>query len=159
MKAKIFKITVWIACLLWMGMIFYFSSQPADVSLQESGNILVQMNQIGNDEVHNISDSRVWELQNFIRKSAHFILYSGLGFLTVLSIVLIKYKFYTSYVIAWFAAALYGVSDEVHQYFIPGRGPTFADIKLDTISALAGVVAAAVIVELYRRCGSKSGDS
>lgn len=157
MKSKIFKIIVWSVTLLWLCMIFYFSSKPSTESLQESGDILVHLNQLEESEIYNTTDSRVFDLHYYVRKSAHFILYSGLGFLTALSIVLIRYKSYTSYIIAWLAAALYGVSDEAHQYFIPGRGPTFADIKLDTISALAGVVTAAVIVELYRRYGSKSG--
>lgn len=157
MKVKIFKIIVWTVTILWLGTIFYFSSKPSTESLKESGDILVQMNQLEADEIYNTSDTRVFDLHYYIRKSAHFILYSGLGFLMVFSIVLIKYKALVTYLIAWLAAALYGVSDEAHQYFIPGRGTTFADIKLDTISALAGVVTAAVIVELYRRYGSKSG--
>lgn len=151
MKVKIFKITVWIACLSWMGMIFYFSSQPSGVSLQESGSILVQMNKIEKDDVDNISDSKVLKLQHNIRKSAHFILYSGLGFLAALSIALITYKSLITYSVAWLIAVLYSISDEVHQYFVPGRGPTFSDIKLDTVSALAGVVTAVVIIELWRR--------
>jgi VanZ family protein len=43
---------------------------------------------------------------------------------------------------AFVVAVLYGVSDEVHQSFVPGRDATLADLGLDTAGAalaLAGV--------------------
>ncbi len=41
---------------------------------------------------------------------------------------------------AWFLAAAYGVSDEFHQSFIPGRTPCAADWLADALGALAGCV-------------------
>lgn len=35
-------------------------------------------------------------------------------------------------------AALYGISDEVHQYFVPGRSATASDAAADMIGALIG---------------------
>lgn len=150
LNVEVLKKVIWITTLLWMGIIYYFSSQPAEVSRQASGEILVHMNQIQEDEIQDTVDRRVWDLQYFIRKFAHFILYCGLGFLIALSIVLIKYRALVSYILAWLAASLYGVLDEWHQTFVPGRGATLADMKLDSLSALAGVVVAAIIIELWR---------
>lgn len=49
-------------------------------------------------------------------------------------------------------AALYGVSDEFHQSFIPGRMASVSDIVADTIGALLGAgVAAFVSGQLRRR--------
>jgi VanZ family protein len=42
-------------------------------------------------------------------------------------------------------AAAYGVSDELHQSFVPGREASAADVLKDTGGALAGAL-------LYRRC-------
>jgi len=39
------------------------------------------------------------------------------------------------------AAALYGVSDEVHQSFVVGRSPLATDVLIDTLGALLGVLA------------------
>lgn len=150
MKVEVLKKIVWVITLLWMGVIFYFSSQPAVVSRQVSGEILVQMKQIGEEDIQNITDRRVWNLQYFIRKFAHFALYCGLGFLMVFSIISIKYRAYASYFIAWLVASLYGVLDEWHQAFVPGRGATLADMKLDSLSALAGVAVAAVVIWVWR---------
>ena len=49
-------------------------------------------------------------------------------------------------------AAVYGVSDEFHQSFIPGRMASVSDLVADTIGALAGAcVAAALAGGLKRR--------
>lgn len=155
LNVDVLKKMIWIMTLLWIGVIYYFSSQPAELSRQASGEVLVHMNQIQEDEIQNISDRRVWNLHYYIRKFAHFILYCGLGFLMVFSIVSIKYRPFVSYIIAWLAASLYGVLDEWHQTFVPGRGASLADMKLDAVSALAGVAAAAAIIEIWRAYNAK----
>lgn len=40
---------------------------------------------------------------------------------------------------AWVACAAYGVSDEVHQAFVPGRDATPVDWLFDALGAFAGV--------------------
>ena len=145
-----FKKFVWIITILWMGIIFYFSSQPAYVSRQESGDILAWMDKIEENEVQDTDNARVSKLQYNIRKFAHFIMYSGLGFLITISIVLIKYKSFASYVLAWLATAVYAVLDEFHQSFVPGRGATLVDIKIDCVSAFVGVVMAVIVIEMFK---------
>ncbi len=41
--------------------------------------------------------------------------------------------------IAVLLAALYAVSDEVHQVFVPGRGASVRDVLIDTVGASLGV--------------------
>jgi VanZ family protein len=48
-------------------------------------------------------------------------------------------------------ASLYGVSDEFHQSFIPGRLPSLSDIVADTIGALIGASLAAVMGGILRK--------
>ncbi len=38
--------------------------------------------------------------------------------------------------------ALYGISDEVHQSFIPGRRPSGVDLALDTLGGVVGLALA-----------------
>jgi len=45
-------------------------------------------------------------------------------------------------------AAAFGVSDEVHQYFVPGRAAELLDLVADTVGALTG---AAFVAFLSRR--------
>lgn len=48
-------------------------------------------------------------------------------------------------------ASLYGITDEIHQYFVPGRMPDPADWGRDTLGACAGAAAAALAVRNHRR--------
>ena len=43
---------------------------------------------------------------------------------------------------AWGVAAVYGVSDEVHQSFVPGRASDPADVVADALGAAVALVAA-----------------
>lgn len=48
-------------------------------------------------------------------------------------------------------AAVYGVSDEFHQSFIPGRMASVSDVVADTIGALIGAGVVAVLAGGLRR--------
>lgn len=43
--------------------------------------------------------------------------------------------------IAWLMAVIYGVSDEWHQSFVPGRTPDAYDVVADAIGAFVAVIA------------------
>ena len=69
----------WIALLFWMGLIFYMSNQPGDVSSKQSGLVLKLFQFIGIDLNNELS-----ELATFIvRKTAHFTEYFILYFLSI----------------------------------------------------------------------------
>jgi VanZ family protein len=42
----------------------------------------------------------------------------------------------------------YGISDELHQSFIPGRDPSLSDVTADTVGTLAGLGAAMAVFSL-----------
>jgi VanZ family protein len=44
--------------------------------------------------------------------------------------------------------ALYAMTDEIHQLFVPGRSSLAQDVLLDTLASLAGVVTLFVIVKI-----------
>jgi len=56
----------------------------------------------------------------------------------ILSILWIKSISSTTYIIAVFIA-IFAISDEVHQSFIPGRTASLMDIVLDFIGILVGI--------------------
>ena len=41
---------------------------------------------------------------------------------------------------AWFASALYAVTDEIHQHFVPGRSGEITDVLIDSIGCLIGAL-------------------
>lgn len=132
-------------------MIFYFSHQPGEVSRMESGKILHKMDLIQENDINTVDNYEVLSLQRVIRKWAHKIIYFTLGILFVLSIINTRFTNIVTYLISFIAATVYGATDELHQMFVPGRGPLLSDVFIDSVSALIGVVFIALIIELSKR--------
>lgn len=141
-KALIYSV----ATLLWMALIFFFSSQPADKSSSVSGFVGDMVNNVlviifGGERGSYISSVILNEF--IIRKTGHFFEYLVLGVLCSSSLLFWGLK--RSYIIAVLISVLYSISDEVHQIFIAGRGPAAADVILDSIASVIGILLIFVI--------------
>lgn len=133
--------------LIWMGVIFYFSHQIADESQKLSDGILYRIKNILTFIFPNADDDF---LSFVVRKSAHafeYFLLSILLFLTNREVVRSKHRdvmrsmFYIRlYIFPWLYATLYAVTDEIHQYFIPGRSCELRDICMDSGGAVIGTL-------------------
>jgi VanZ family protein len=51
----------------------------------------------------------------------------------------------------------YGISDEIHQHFTPGRTPDALDVVADTIGATAGAIVVFVASAIVRRWRAATG--
>lgn len=86
-------------------------------------------------------------------KVYHFAAYFGLGVLLNLTLIfqnkyiVLKRKnsFYTVLI-----GSLYGIFDEVHQYFIPGRSMEFLDFAADFLGLVLAVLFVLFLLRLYR---------
>jgi VanZ family protein len=72
------------------------------------------------------------------RRIFHLLLYMTLGYLVYRALILSAGQY--SIWAAWGASALYGLSDEFHQHFVPGRTFQWLDIVFDIIGALIGIL-------------------
>ena len=90
--------------------------------------------------------------QRLARKSAHVFIFTVLGFL--LRICLESWFSGKKHLLlsAFLIGAVYAVSDEVHQLFVPGRTGSVQDILLDCGGVILGVIIAAGIIRLFIRC-------
>jgi VanZ family protein len=113
-KRVIFFLKYYFPALVWVGVIFYFSSVP---SLQYS--------------LHNTSEEII------LRKGAHFVEFAILAFF-LWRLFYAGHKFYPRYAFFWalILAVLYGASDEFHQTFVFGRTGKIIDAIYDAGSAL-----------------------
>ncbi len=121
--------------ILIMLFIFLQSAMPAAVSELESGFIVSRLAEWLQMDVNLVSF--------VVRKSAHFTEFLVLGvslFLTVRD--LLKR---TSFWIPWAIGAMYAVSDELHQHFVPGRSCEVRDMIIDICGVLAGVAIMKII--------------
>jgi VanZ family protein len=55
-------------------------------------------------------------------------------------------------VLAWVICACYGVTDEWHQRYVPGRFPSVDDWVADALGAAAAVIGLVAIARVRRRC-------
>lgn len=136
----------------WMAVIFFFSSQEADESSAQSnavgmllGRLVVSdFDELPKKEREKFADT--WDYP--IRKAAHMTEYVLLGFLVVEAMTdrfytlekeknINKYRLYAA--IAFGIALMYAISDEIHQYFVPGRACMAMDVGIDSVGALIGV--------------------
>lgn len=154
MKKRVICITL---LLIWMGVIFWFSSENGEASSKQSGKItngIVKMV----DKVFDLNMSEqgimqtVSALGRIVRKSAHFLEYAllaVLAFLTIGSIWKVsnpvRFAGTTGFVF------LYAVSDEIHQLFVPGRVGCFQDVMIDT----SGGILACIIILFVTSCRTR----
>jgi VanZ family protein len=113
---------LWGPVLLVMALIFYLSSLP-DPGGPPGG----------------ISD-----------KTAHFLIYGalGAGMMRALAGGRATAIALPTILAAIVLTTLYGVSDEIHQYFVPPRTPDILDVAADAAGACAGAIAVTVLARL-----------
>ena len=120
-----------------MAVIFIHSAMPADLSSQESSffvELLQKWLPVG-----------AGPLTFFVRKGAHFLEYAALGG------AIWNYRSAQGKLSSWLAGVLYAGTDELHQYFVPGRSCEFRDICIDAAGVAAGMLALAAIRRFRRR--------
>lgn len=151
-------VTVLTAILL-LGMyslIFAFSAQDGD----ESGGLSRAIIRACVEFVNSLK-SKAWTLveMNYwteyfvypVRKLAHFCEYACMGLL--IYTLLRQWKERTGKFmlmsICW--VFLSAASDEFHQYFVPGRCASLADVLLDTCGGIAGMIFCILVEKLFPR--------
>lgn len=152
-----------ILCILWMGFIFYNSSNIGEVSEERSHRMLYDIKNkyhqikkeekivannysISNEKLEqsNIIDNkylnkREENLNIILRKNAHAFEYMVLAMIVtgVLFSFNIKGKLALIYIM--FVCLFYAVTDEFHQMFVPGRTSLVGDVLIDFVGSLIGM--------------------
>ncbi len=116
--ARARRLVAGVLALAWAGLVFWLSSRPDPLPISLASFP-------GSDKV------------------LHGSAYAVLGALLVLATAGARFPARRAVVIAAALASLYGVTDELHQSFVPGRDTSAGDWIADTVGALAGAAAAA----------------
>lgn len=126
------KIVAWALLIFWMSLIFYMSNQPGNISDGQSDLVIRLFSYIG------------IELNDYFGNLASFIIRKGAHFTEYLILYLLAYNLNRNYFInkaklySIIVVFLYACSDELHQFFIPGREMHIRDVIIDTCGGLFG---------------------
>ena len=88
----------------------------------------------------------------FTDKAAHFVEYFILGIFLAYAIAKLNLRLMRVFWISVCISAFYGVTDEFHQFFIPGRQMDGFDMLADVLGALS---ASGIYVFIIRNRGSR----
>lgn len=149
---------LWLLTALCMVGIFMFSSQNGERSTDTSDEFIETVLQTVIDdyderdplEIKNIVDS----LSFIVRKSAHFSIYCLLGILTSCAVGRYGISRRKRFIYALLICAAYATSDEIHQYFVPGRACLATDVLIDSCGSTLGILltlAASSLGQMYIR--------
>lgn len=125
------RYTAFTLLLVWMAVIFAFSTLPGKETA---------------------GPPPLWYFIE--RKGAHVVEYAVL---TVLAFRFFQLSFYREalgrvLLLSALFALTYGATDELHQYFVPGRGARFSDVVIDGL----GVLLSAFLIVLFYRNKNRS---
>lgn len=139
LKHVLLVITILFTCFIFINSMF-----PADISAEHSGNVLDSVVSIFTKFNLNINIT-----EHFIRKSAHFMEYSVLGCLLLLTEIEYTDNVASNIFKPLFAGLIIPVIDETIQLFVEGRSGQVSDILLDFSGVLFGICIIFIIYILF----------
>ena len=138
MKRKIYFILL----ILWMIVIFYFSNQNGNISMNQSNRVVsdgvIKVVEIFNKSID--KNTIYYSLVAPIRKYAHFAEFFVLGLLSFLYINTFKINVNKKIIYAIMLCLLYAAFDELHQFFIPYRNANAKDVLIDFLGSFFSIM-------------------
>ena len=136
-----------------MAFIFSQSALPADLSSQESGRVVDFLIRMFQGILPIDRETMVF----IVRKGAHFTEYTILGGFLVpaakewMAVDTTPVPVAKERITAWLAGTMYAVTDEIHQFYVPGRSCELRDIGIDSCGVLAGVLVVSLLMRSKER--------
>ena len=144
---------LWLLVIAVAVMIFYFSTQGGEESMQTSGGIVTSLLRLFIPDFDRMSfrekKAIYTQLQYLVRKGAHFTEFAMLG--ASLRLLLHALGVRWPVLIAWAAGTLYACTDEWHQMIIGTRTASWRDVALDSAGVLTAVLVTTLLLWLHRR--------
>lgn len=142
-KVIIIRIILIILILLWMYIVFGFSSQDGE----ESSGISFKISMLLTKNNEDIAKT----IEPYVRKIAHFSEYAVgaiLIFLLLLTFDKISPKVRNTSSIL--ITIIYAITDEIHQLYIPGREGKIIDVYIDTLGIITGILFINIILKIIK---------
>lgn len=134
-------------------MIFGFSSQSGTESSSLSRKVTTKFVNIfpyTRDLSIDTKENLIEHGEIIVRKLAHFSIYTLVGIFIMAFMFTFNTKLKIQFSISLLVGLIYAITDEYHQSWIPGRGPSVMDVCIDTLGVFAGILIVLAIVAIYR---------
>ncbi len=142
MRLNIIRGTLIMALMAIFVTIFGFSNQNSEISgglSHKVANFVVEfipnIKNMPEEEKKDIVD----RIEKVVRKIAHYSIYTLLGIILMSLMITYKLKELDRIAVSLIIGVIYASTDEIHQAFVPGRGPLITDVMLDTVGVLTGI--------------------
>lgn len=125
--------------------IFSFSEQTGE----ESGSLSYTISRLGvelwdkltgGNLTEKVMDELALYFEHPLRKAAHFVEYAVMGVLVYSILFCLVDKKRPRFMLCFLWVFVSAAADELHQYFVPGRWGSMADVLLDTCGGAAGAL-------------------
>lgn len=136
--------------MVMMYLIFSFSAQDGETSAQLSYKVSYKLVEIGAEILD--ADFEPWEIENLavrfqgpIRKVAHMAEYCALAVCVSFPLYVYGLRGIWLMLVAGFICVGFACTDEYHQAFVDGRGPSKKDVLIDSFGVFAGIILVRII--------------
>lgn len=158
-KIHYIRILLILMIVLWLGVIFSFSSKNGTQSSKSSGRVTKAVISVCYPAYDTLSEKHQEKIFGnfnfFIRKAAHFMEYFMLSVLVTSLIMTFDKKDFSAIIFAAIICAALAAGDEVHQGFVSGRNPAVKDVVIDTFGAVSGSALIIIIYKISHKNGGK----
>jgi VanZ family protein len=128
----------WSMVVIWMAVIFAFSHQSSEVS----GGISLNASRFILQLFDKSADAAAVSLaESIIRNFAHGFVFFVLGIFVSYAFESVGISEFANAGLTFLVSAIYAVSDEVHQIFIPGRAGQLSDFLIDALGIIIAIIA------------------
>ena len=142
------RVVFTLALIGCIAFIFSNSMAVADVSSVSSGRVLQLLQAVLRRLDHPALAQRL--TMHIVRKMAHFCEYTLEGFLLMLCMRVYSRRPLRHITVPMLAGVLTALTDETIQLFSEGRSSQVTDVWLDSAGVLAGILAALLLMGLWR---------
>ena len=149
MVKEVVRIISLIIIIMIFFTIFGFSNQDSNQSGSTSAKvakILIELQPKYKNITDEEKENLIEHYQPFVRKSAHFSIYTVLGISLTTFFCTYNLSNKKRIIFAILIGFLYAASDEIHQTFIPGRSGQISDVLLDTFGVTVGML---ITISMY----------
>lgn len=157
-KINIYRIILIVLLICTFSVIFSFSSQDS----KKSSSLSRRIAELITNNIKWIQEKPKQEKEQIIkqvhikiRKIAHLSIYTILGIILMAIFSTAKAKALNRLGASLIVGIILATSDEIHQCFVPGRGPLFTDVVIDSLGVLYGILVVMIVQKIYVRIVAK----